>query len=222
MAARRFKLLRVAAWRFKRMFDAAIGASAVGTLHAAKRMDRKRSANMAGALMRKIGPLRQEHRIGRDNLHAAFPDKSDAEIETILAGVWDNLGRVAAEFAHLDEFQIEGLGPSTPDTVRLSPETLERAARIKKAEKPAHRLCLPSRQLGDIRPGGEVVRGQIGGAVPAAEYRRRRRCRDPAARAADGELVRAGLDAPVRLARLLQSGVHVGMLVDQHYAKGVR
>jgi Kdo2-lipid IVA lauroyltransferase/acyltransferase len=34
-------------------------------------------------------------------------------------------------------------------------------------------------------------------------------------------LVPTDLGAPVRLARLLQSGVHVGMLVDQHYTKGV-
>jgi len=31
-------------------------------------------------------------------------DKGDAEIETILRGVWDNLGRVAAEIAHLDQY----------------------------------------------------------------------------------------------------------------------
>ncbi len=36
-----------------------------------------------------------------------------------------------------------------------------------------------------------------------------------------GQLIPTGLDAPVRLARLLQSGVHVGMLVDQHFTKGV-
>jgi KDO2-lipid IV(A) lauroyltransferase len=36
-----------------------------------------------------------------------------------------------------------------------------------------------------------------------------------------GQLIPTGLDAPVRLARLLQSGVHVGMLADQHYSKGI-
>jgi KDO2-lipid IV(A) lauroyltransferase len=36
-----------------------------------------------------------------------------------------------------------------------------------------------------------------------------------------GELVPSGLDAPVKLARLLEAGVHVGMLVDQHMTKGV-
>ena len=36
-----------------------------------------------------------------------------------------------------------------------------------------------------------------------------------------GDLIPTGLDAPVKLARLLQSGVHVGMLVDQHYTRGI-
>ena len=35
--------------------------------------------------MRKVGPLLPEHRLGRDNLRAAFPEKSAAEIEQILA-----------------------------------------------------------------------------------------------------------------------------------------
>jgi KDO2-lipid IV(A) lauroyltransferase len=36
-----------------------------------------------------------------------------------------------------------------------------------------------------------------------------------------GQLIPTGLDAPVRLGRLLQEGVHVGMLADQHYTRGV-
>src|SRR5471032_2982478 len=40
----------------------------------------------------------------RDNLKAAFPEKSDAEIEAVIAGMWDNLGRTIAEYAHLDKF----------------------------------------------------------------------------------------------------------------------
>ena len=59
-------------------------------------------ANFAGWLMRRLGPLLPEHKLGRANLAAAFPEKSAAEIDAILSGVWDNLGRVGAEFAHLD------------------------------------------------------------------------------------------------------------------------
>jgi len=210
----------MAAPRSKVLLDAAVGLSVIGALHAVKRMDRRRTADLAGAVMRKLGPLRQEHRLGRENLRAAFPEKTDAEIEQILAGVWDNLGRVAAEFAHLDELQIEGAGPSTPDIVRLSPETFERYQRIRNSGPVigfASHLAnweisaLATKRLGfksavlyrrpNIAAVGEVVT----------------RLREPLM----GELVRTGLDAPVKLARLLQSGVHVGMLVDQYFSKGV-
>jgi KDO2-lipid IV(A) lauroyltransferase len=35
------------------------------------------------------------------------------------------------------------------------------------------------------------------------------------------DLMPTSLDAPVKLARILAEGGHVGMLVDQHYVKGV-
>src|SRR5580704_13373270 len=107
--------------RFKPLLDATVGALTVGLLSAIKHTDRRRMANLAGAFMRKIGPLFKEHRLGRDNLRAAFPEKSAAEIEQILGGVWDNLGRVAVEFAHLDEFHIQASGPPMPGSVMLSP-----------------------------------------------------------------------------------------------------
>ena len=36
-----------------------------------------------------------------------------------------------------------------------------------------------------------------------------------------GTLVPTGLDAPLKLARVLEAGGHVAMLVDQHYVNGV-
>jgi KDO2-lipid IV(A) lauroyltransferase len=36
-----------------------------------------------------------------------------------------------------------------------------------------------------------------------------------------GKLIPTGLDAPVKLARVLEAGGHVAMLVDQHYVNGV-
>ncbi len=68
----------------KPVIDPALGALAVGLLRAVHWMDRRRSANFAGAFMRKAGPLLKEHRLGRENLRAAYPEKSDAEIEKIL------------------------------------------------------------------------------------------------------------------------------------------
>src|SRR5262245_66406514 len=95
--------------------DAALGQLAVGALRPIRATSRTRMADLAGGVMRRLGPRLKEHRIGRANLAAAFPEKSAAEIETILDGVWDNLGRVAAEFAHIDRLQM--FEPD-PDDVR--------------------------------------------------------------------------------------------------------
>jgi len=112
--------------RFKPFLDATAGSLTIGLLNAIKHTDRKRMANVAGAFMRKIGPLFKEHRLGRTQLRAAFPEKSDVEIEKILGGVWDNLGRIAIEFAHLDEFCVEGFGRQTSDVITYPPESEER------------------------------------------------------------------------------------------------
>ncbi len=44
----------------------------------------------------------------RENLRAAYPEKTDLEIETIVREMWDNLGRTIAEYAHLDKFNFQG------------------------------------------------------------------------------------------------------------------
>ena len=66
----------------------------IGILRTARYFDPIKTANLFGRIARSIGPLMREQKIGRANLTAAFPEKSPAEIEAILAGVWDNLGRV--------------------------------------------------------------------------------------------------------------------------------
>jgi KDO2-lipid IV(A) lauroyltransferase len=53
----------------------------------------------------------------RSNLKAAYPDKSAAEIETIVRTVCENLGRVAGEYAHLDQLTIEPGGRIVVDGV---------------------------------------------------------------------------------------------------------
>jgi KDO2-lipid IV(A) lauroyltransferase len=45
------------------------------------------------------------------NLRQAFPEKTDVEIRGIVSGMWDNLGRVMAEYPHLDEIHWRGTEP---------------------------------------------------------------------------------------------------------------
>src|ERR1700728_4015279 len=78
--------------------EAVVGAVTIGMLRTTRYFDPIKTANLFGRITRFIGPKLREHRIARENLVAAFPEKSPEEIDTILAGVWDNLGRYGAEF----------------------------------------------------------------------------------------------------------------------------
>ena len=76
--------------------EALVGAVTIGLLRTLRYFDPIKTANFLGRVTRLIGPLTREQRIGRANLTAAFPEKSPEEIEAILSGVWDNLGRLGA------------------------------------------------------------------------------------------------------------------------------
>ena len=117
--------------------DAALGSLAVAMLRMIRATNRKRMADFAGGFMRTLGPRLKEHRIGRANLVAAFPDKSPAEIEAILRGVWDNLGRVAAEFAHIDRLQMFDPDPMETGDIIYSKEVDARFRRLRCDGKPA-------------------------------------------------------------------------------------
>jgi KDO2-lipid IV(A) lauroyltransferase len=207
----------------KAVMHATVGVLAVGMLRAVRLINRKVMANTLGALLRTIGPWLPEHRVGRDNLRAAFPEKSAAEIETILRGVWDNLGRVGAEFAHIDRLTLprrDELGRVAKD-VSYEPVSMDRFDAIRASGKPAlffaaHLANWEVPAVGaafyDI-PSNVLYRRPNIGAVADAIIKIRAGCM--------GNLIPTGLGAPIRLANALERGEHVGMLVDQHFVKGV-
>jgi Kdo2-lipid IVA lauroyltransferase/acyltransferase len=210
---------RLAFDRVKQAVDAVAGRSAALLLAGIHRCDRVGVSNIAGALMRRLGPWLPEHRTGRDNLRAAFPDKSDTEIETILRGVWDNLGRVAAEIAHLDH--ICSGDPYKRTFIDYTPQCIARFNQLKTERKPglvfaAH---LANWELPAVIAASDgldsvvLYRRPNLGAVADAVIALRKGLM--------GELVPSSMGAPVALARALQQGRLVAMLVDQHYTRGV-
>lgn len=76
-----------------------------------------RAAAVVAALMRKLAPHQRRHRRALANLALAFPEKSAAEREAIALAMWDNIGRVIAEAAHLDRFLAE---PHRCDPIEMS------------------------------------------------------------------------------------------------------
>ena len=70
---------------------------------AARALPLETASRWSGVGWRLVAPRLRRHKRALDNLAAAFPEKSPAEIERIALGMWDNLGRTFAEFFHLDE-----------------------------------------------------------------------------------------------------------------------
>lgn len=60
------------------------------------------AASAAGSwLLRIMGPRLRADRVARRNLQKTWPEKGAGEIDAIMRGVWDNLGRVLGEWPHL-------------------------------------------------------------------------------------------------------------------------
>jgi KDO2-lipid IV(A) lauroyltransferase len=201
--------------------EAAVGALIIALLRTTRHFDADKTADLFGRIARLIGPLLPEQRIGRANLKAAFPDKSPAEIEAILAGVWDNLGRIGAEFAHLDHVWDHEEEYPERGRIELAPGTRARFHHLRLDGKPA--LIFASHLANWELPAVAAV---AHGLDTAILYRR------PNIASADriiqtmrqvkmGTLIPAGRDAPLRLAEALQRGQHVAMLVDQYLTSGV-
>jgi KDO2-lipid IV(A) lauroyltransferase len=201
--------------------DAILGRLFVSLFRVIRLLDRRRTANLAAFVTRNVGRLLKEHRIGRANLAAAFPEKSPAEIEAILLGAWDNLGCVAAEFAHIDRLKILDPGQPGPPDIVYDENTLEMFHALRLDGKPA--LIFSSHLANWELTAYIAARYQLDAHLL---YRRPNlRAVDEAVREvrADtmGTLVATGLDAPVKLLRVLEAGGHVAMLVDQYFVNGV-
>ena len=70
-----------------------------------------------GWLARKLGPFVRAHRFAAANLARAMPELDAAQRQAVLTGMWDNLGRVLAEYAHLADLDIGT--PAKPGRVEI-------------------------------------------------------------------------------------------------------
>src|SRR5215213_4984227 len=191
----------------RRIADATLGFLTVHALRAIRLLNPNVMANVGGAVLRTVGPWLPEHRVGRANLIAAFPEKSPAEIETILRGVWDNLGRVAAEFAHIDRMwdyhREHGRG-----RILNSDESETIALRMRDDGKPALVFAahLANWELAAVGPHAYgmdttvLYRRPNVPAISDAVIEMRSGCM--------GTLMPTSMDAPVKLADALKRGSH--------------
>jgi KDO2-lipid IV(A) lauroyltransferase len=152
----------------------------------------------------------------RENLRAAFPEKSDAEIEAIIVEMCDNLGRTVAEYAHLDKFSMHG------DNPRLEIVNAEAGRAAMASGKGvmffsghfANWEMMPfvAEQLGF--EGGEVYRPQNNPIVDRwlVEQRRKNGPKDQVAK---------GVQGTKRIFTLLRRGKAIFLLADQKTNEGI-
>lgn len=76
-----------------------------------RRMGPVRASNVGGAVARSIGRFLPVNRVGDANLRRAMPKMDRATRRVTLRGVWDNLGRVAAELPHVGLLGPSAFGP---------------------------------------------------------------------------------------------------------------
>jgi Kdo2-lipid IVA lauroyltransferase/acyltransferase len=178
-----------------------------------------RSRDVGGALARTIGPLLPQHRTGLANVRAAFPEKSETEVQDIVKGAWDNLGRTGAEYAHLAtlfDFDDRNPGAGRTEVVGIEHFLALRddgkpgiifAAHLANWEMPA--ICAARYGL----DATAVFRAPNDPAVAHVVHEVRSQSM--------GGLEAARQGAAFAMQGVLERGGHLGMLIDQHFTRGV-
>src|SRR5260370_6125947 len=69
------------------------------------------ASNLGGFVTRTIGPWLPVSEVADTNLRHAMPELGSADRRRVIRGVWDNLGRTAAELPHLPALQRTADGP---------------------------------------------------------------------------------------------------------------
>jgi Kdo2-lipid IVA lauroyltransferase/acyltransferase len=205
-----------------RTTDAAVAAAVRAVFALLRALGPDRASSFGAAAARAVGPLLPVHRVALDNLRHAFPEEPEAERGRVLREAWDNLGRTACEYVHMDRIWDFDEARPNAGRIQIAPEVTERFERLRSDGKPA---LIFAAHLGNWElPAIAAARH---GLAAAALYRRPNNpfvARDILALRAGsmGELIPAGLSAPIRMMEALDRGLHVGMLVDQRFGRGPR
>ncbi|TWH01193.1 KDO2-lipid IV(A) lauroyltransferase [Mesorhizobium sp. J18] len=169
---------------------------------------------------RRVGPWLGRHRVAMENLRRAYPEKSEEEREAIASDMWANMARLAVEYIFLD--QLFDFDPARPEPGRVEVVGIEIFMRIRAEKKP---LIFFTAHLGNFEflpiaaasfdlPVTALFRPPNNPYVADYIYSTRK--------AAMGELLPSQAGVALQLARVLERGGNIGVLVDQKFRRGIR
>ena len=179
-------------------------------------------ANKATAVMASIietvGPFLPRQRIVLENLARAFPENSAERNKAIAKTMWRNMGRQVAEYVFLDRLFDFDPEASAPGRVEVVGEDIFR--RLHAEGRPVIFFTAHTGNF-ELLPIAAAAYGLEVTALfraPNNPYFARRVL--AARRTSMGHLVPAKAGAAIGLARALDGGTSVGILVDQKFING--
>ncbi|MQW42501.1 lipid A biosynthesis lauroyl acyltransferase [Sinorhizobium meliloti] len=176
--------------------------------------------NFMDRVARWIGPKTGRHKLTLINLRNAFPEKSDAEIEAIALESWGNMGRLAAEYVFLD--QLFDFDPARAEPGRVEVSGIPLFLELRDNPRPFIVFTAHSGNFEMLPVAGSAFGLDVTVlfrppnnpylADRVFEFRKERM----------GNLVPSHAGSSFALARQLERGVGVGVLVDQKFRKGLK
>lgn len=216
------KMKRFLARHARRLKQVEYWLTARATLAALKllrRLPPDRALNFAERAARRIGPLSGRHRVAMNNLRMAYPEKSEAELETIASDMWGNMARLAVEYIFLDK--LFDFHPDNEKPGRVDVSGIDVFIKVRGEERP-HIFFTAHLGNFELLP---VAAATFGLDISAlfrppnnpyiADYILSTRS------AAMSGLVPSRSGAALQLARILENGGNVGALVDQRFIRGI-
>ncbi|SMC82664.1 lipid A biosynthesis lauroyl acyltransferase [Rhizobium sp. RU36D] len=191
---------------------------AFGFLNLLKIFPADAAINFADGLMRRIGPRTRRHRLMLTNLRNAYPDKSDAELEAIALASWGHMGRLAAEYVFLD--RLFDFDPAKPGQGRIEVSGIPIFLDLRDNPRPFIVFTGHTANF-ELLPVAGAAFGLMVTVMfrpPNNPYIARKVYDFRAGRM--GKLVPSHAGSSFALARQLEAGGGVGVLVDQKFQKG--
>lgn len=178
-----------------------------------KRLSIDHASAFGGWVGRRIGRLLPVTNVARRNLDRVFPDLPVQERERIITGMWDNLGRTAGEFPHLGDLQLgEHIELEGYEYIEPFQQSGEPCLFVTAHFGNWELTALTGILLG-FKPLTVIYRSASNTGVEGM-YR--------AAREAMGvSLIPKGAEGGRLAVKVLKSGGHLGMLVDQKMNEGI-
>jgi KDO2-lipid IV(A) lauroyltransferase len=192
---------------------------AFALLGLAKLLPPRTAIDTAARLGRLVGPFTGRHQLALENLRHAFPEKSDAEREKIALGMWGNMFRLGAEYVYLESFaDFDPDDTEGKSRIEVTGSDIFRRVRSQNASCiffTAHTGNFELLTVGAAAFGLDIT------ALfrpPNNPYVAKRLL--AARRTAMGNLIPSKTGAAWGLAKALDDGRNIGMLVDQKFHRG--